>query len=90
MKKTIFLKVEYLDLKNKKSTPAEEQKLREALLKKSVKLFKEQMRIHLENKELSILKEVFPSQVVIEYENDEVFRALIQAEVVEVIDSQVY
>lgn len=92
MKKTIFIMVEYLDIKGKVITKVEEAEMRRKLYDKAVKEFKKEMKDLLDSKTIKILKENFPSPSInIEYsDKDIVYPRLLSAAIVEVIDSQVY
>ncbi len=71
MKKTIFLDIEYLDLKSKKLKEAEILDARKLLFKKAVAEFKKGMKIFLDDKSLNIIRQDFPlPEIVIEYDKN--------------------
>jgi hypothetical protein len=83
---TLFLIIEYLDVKN--LSEEKELKLRKNLLKKSIAIFKDQMGNLMEK--IQILKEIYPNQIIVEYNDENIFKAFLKASVVETIDSQIY
>ena|SRR5713101_6686471 len=90
MRKTIFLRTQYIDLKAKKLSKSELLVLQEKAFKLAVKQFKEQTA----SSPIKITKQCFPQpEIVIEFpdKNEEVVLALLRkAEVVEIIDAHVY
>lgn len=94
MKKTIFIVVEYLDIKGKVMSKVEEAEMRHKLYDKAVKEFKREMKDLLDSKIIKIIKENFSvSSINIEYSNsdkDIIYPRLLSATIVEVIDSQIY
>ena len=88
MKKTIFLNTDYID--TKKLSKTDEELLKQNVFKKAIKQFKEQTK----DISLKIISESLKDNaVVIDFKNeqwDTIYSILIKAEVVLVIDSQIY
>lgn len=92
MRRLIFLKVEYLELKGKKVLKVDAQKMHEELSLNSIKEFKTQMKEWIDNKSIKILHEWSSSdpQVLIQFDEkklDEVIKKLVSVDIVDVIDS---
>lgn len=92
MKKTLTIKVEYLDIKGKVINKTEENELRLELFKKAVKEFKKELKDLLDSKQIKIIREDFPRpEIVVEFSNKEtIYPRLLKADIVEIIDSSVY
>jgi len=91
MQKTIFLNVEYLDIKKVKKSEISE--LRKNLFDQAVNTFKKGMHEFLVDKSLKIIRQDFPlPEIVIEYDdnNKKIYSKLIELDVVNVIDFMVY
>ena len=93
MKRLIFLKMDYLDLEGKKIKKAEEDKLRLELCQKSIKEFKKELKVLLDDKTIKIVKDHSPEpQVLIEFDEKKlelVLAALRAADIVDIIDAMV-
>src|SRR5579864_6864104 len=92
MKRLIFLKVEWLDLTNKKVSKVKEQELRAALCQDSIKQFKKDMKDWLDNKSVKITKEYAEDepQVIIQFDDklrDAMYDKLRSVDIVLSIDS---
>lgn len=88
MKKLIFLKQDYVDEKGINKTTSIG--IHEKNYLNSIVLFKSQMKDMLNDKSISILKEVRPDAILIEYSdviNDKVINRLRKADVVLTIDA---
>lgn len=93
MKKTLFLKVEYLDLKKEKiSTKTDEKARRQELFNKAIKSFKESVRDLFLSGDLTIIREGPSPEIVVEYDgkNKEIYPIILKSDIVEIIDSSVY
>jgi hypothetical protein len=92
MKRLIFLKQEYLDVKKEKLNKEKAERAREVMFDESVIIFKEQMKASLVAKECKILKEFPPDSILIEFADtlqDKMYKALVDASIVDIIDSLV-
>jgi hypothetical protein len=92
MKRLIFLKQEYLDIKKEKLNKEKASQAREVMFDESVIIFKEQMKVLLATKECKILKEFPPDSVLIEFADelqDKMYKAMVEASIVDIIDSAV-
>lgn len=91
MRRLIFLKIEYLDLKGKKVKKEEEERLRLELCQNSLKEFNKEMRELLLDKTVKIIKDYAPEpQVLIEFDEkklDLVIDKLRSVDIVDIIDS---
>jgi hypothetical protein len=88
MKKCIILKQEYIEIGKLKK--AEIETAQDKQFKKTVSLFKEQMKEVI--KAFKIIKELSPNSVIIEYAevmNDKMHEILRSADIVEIIDSMI-
>lgn len=92
MKKLIFLVQEYLEINKETVTKKELETAQKKLFDKSVKAFKGQMQELYAAKAFTILKEVSPDAVLIEYAevlDDKMWEALRAADIVSIVDSTV-
>ena len=92
MKRLIFLKQEYLDVKKEKLNKEKAEQAREIMFDESVLIFKEQMKELLIAKEFKILKEFPPDSVLIEFYDalqDKMYKAMVAASIVDIIDNLV-
>jgi hypothetical protein len=92
MKRLIFLKVEYLDLKGKKTLKADVQKMHQQLCDNSLREFKLEMQSWIKDKSIKVLKEFSDPdpQVLIQFDEkrlEEVMQKLISIQLVDIIDS---
>jgi hypothetical protein len=88
MKRLIFLKQEYLDVKKEKLNKERASAAREVMFDESVLIFKEQMKDC--SGLFKILKESPPDSILIEFPDelqDIIYKAMITASIVDVIDS---
>lgn len=88
MRKLVFLNQEWVEAKNKTELEA----ARAKVFQESIKTFKEQMGKLFETKAFTILKEVPPEAVLIEYADvidDQMWDALREADIVSIVDSLV-
>ena len=93
MKRVIFLKTEYLDLKGKKIGKEEHQKLIAKICDDSIKEFKKGIKELVADKTIKIIKDYAPeAQVLIQFEEDKrelVMAKLISLSIVDIIDSNI-
>ena len=92
MKRLIFLKQEYLDVKKEKLNKEKASEAREVMFDESVVIFKEQMKELLASKTFRILKEFPPDSILIEFSDasqDQMYKAMVAASIVDIIDSLV-
>lgn len=92
MRRLIFLKVEYLELKGKRVLKADAQKMHEELCLNSITEFRIQMKEWIDNKSIKILQEWSSSdpQVLIQFDEkklDDLLPKLVSVNIVDVIDS---